>query len=50
MMASLLISDSKQQGNNINVFLTLLVENLDKLWRDDVHTYNIFCMKEQFII
>jgi Transposase family tnp2 len=49
MMMSLLISDPKQSGNDIDVFLTPLVQDLNKLWRDDVRIYDTY-KKEHCII
>jgi Transposase family tnp2 len=62
MMMLLLISGHKQPGNDIDVFLTPLVQELNKLWRDDVHIYDgykkehciiqaiIFCTINDFLV
>lgn len=39
-MVSLLIPDIKQQGNNLDVHLQLLNEELKDLWFDDLEIYN----------
>jgi Transposase family tnp2 len=45
----LLISGPKQLDNDIDVFLAPLLEELHKLWRDDVRIYDAN-LKEQFIL
>jgi Transposase family tnp2 len=49
MMMSLLISRPKQSDNDIYVFLTPLVDDLSKLWRDDMRVYDAY-IKEHCII
>ncbi|XP_048502844.1 uncharacterized protein LOC125498643 [Beta vulgaris subsp. vulgaris] len=50
MMLSLLISGPKQPGNNIDVYLTPLVDDLRKLWDEgvsvlDAHTNEMFTLR-----
>jgi Transposase family tnp2 len=40
MIMPLLISGPKQLDNDIDVFLAPLLEELHKLWRDDVRIYD----------
>jgi Transposase family tnp2 len=49
MMMSLLISSPKQRDNDIDVFLTPLLDDLTKLWRDGVRVYDAY-MKECCIV
>jgi Transposase family tnp2 len=49
MILSLLISGPKQPGNDIDVFLVPLVEDLRKLLTDDVCVYDAY-MKKHYII
>jgi predicted YcjX-like family ATPase len=49
MMMPLLNSGPKQSGNDIDIFLTPLVQDLNKLWRDVVRIYDAY-KKEHFII
>jgi Transposase family tnp2 len=48
-MMSLLILGLKQPDNDIDIFLALLVDDLSKLWRDNVRVYDAY-MKEHHII
>jgi len=49
MIMPLLISGPKQPGNDIDVFLAPLLEELHKLWRDGVRIYDAN-LKEWFIL
>jgi Transposase family tnp2 len=46
---SLLISGPKQPGNDIDVYLAPLLEDLNKLWKDGVRIFDTY-LKEYFII
>jgi Transposase family tnp2 len=48
-MLSLLISGPKQPGNDIDVYLAPLLEDLNKLWKDGVRIFDAY-LKEYFII
>ena len=48
-MMSLLISGPKQPGNDIDVYLAPLLEDLAKLWRDGVRIFDSHA-KESFIL
>ena len=39
-MLSMMIAGPRQQGNDIDVYLTLLIEDLRKLWVDGVDVYD----------
>ena len=39
-MMPLLISGPIQPGNNIDVYFSTLIEDLNKLWRDGVHVFD----------
>jgi len=45
MMLSMMISGSKQPGNDINVYLNPLVEDLKLLWLDDVEVFDVVASK-----
>ena len=59
-MMPLLISGPKQPGNDIDVFLAPLIEELERLWKDGIRVYDahkkewcvirvmIFCMVNDF--
>ncbi|XP_078161105.1 uncharacterized protein LOC144557158 [Carex rostrata] len=47
IMMSLLIQGPRQPGNDIDVYLAPLIENLQKLWRDGVRVWDAYG-KEQF--
>jgi Transposase family tnp2 len=47
LMMPLLISDPRQPGNDIDVYLTLLIEDLQKLWKEGVEVYDSY-LKEYF--
>jgi Transposase family tnp2 len=49
IMLSLLISGPKQPGNDIDVYLTPLLEDLNKLWKDGVRIFDVY-LKEYFIL
>jgi Transposase family tnp2 len=49
IMLSLLISGSKQPGNDIDVYLAPLLEDLNKLWKDGVRIFDVY-LKEYFIL
>ncbi|XP_027361200.1 uncharacterized protein LOC113869190 [Abrus precatorius] len=42
MMLSLLISGPKQPRNDIDVYLSLLIEDLKRLWENDIEVYDGF--------
>jgi Transposase family tnp2 len=46
---SLFISSPKQLENNIDVYLTLLLDDLHKLWTEDVEVWDAY-LKEYFIL
>ena len=46
MMLSLLISGPKQPGNDIDVYLESLIEDLQILWNDGVQAYDAY--KKEF--
>jgi Transposase family tnp2 len=46
-MTSLLISDPKQSGNDIDIYLAPLIEDLQKLWKEGVEMYDSY-LKEYF--
>jgi Transposase family tnp2 len=48
-MLLLLISSPKQLGNDINVHLATLLENLNNLWKDDIKIFDVY-LKEYFIL
>jgi Transposase family tnp2 len=48
-MLSLLISDPKQPGNDIDIYLASLLEDLNKLWKDGVRIFDAY-LKEYFIL
>ena len=39
-MLSMMITDSRQPGNDIDVYLSLLIEDLQKLWEDGVDVWD----------
>jgi Transposase family tnp2 len=43
------ISDPKQPGNDIDVYLALLLEDLNKLWKDGVRIFDAY-LKEYFTL
>ena len=47
MMLSMMISGPRQPGNDIDVYLSPLVEDLRKLWDEGVVVFDAFC-KETF--
>jgi Transposase family tnp2 len=47
LMMSLLISGPRQPGNDIDVYLTPLIEDLQKLWKEGVEVYDSY-LKEYF--
>jgi Transposase family tnp2 len=49
IMLSLLISGPKQSGNDIDVYLAPLLEDLNKLWKDGVRIFDAY-LKEYFIL
>jgi Transposase family tnp2 len=49
IMLLLLISDPKQAGNDIDVYLAPLLEDLNKLWKDGVRIFDAY-LKEYFIL
>jgi Transposase family tnp2 len=49
IMLSLLISGPKQPGNDIDVYLVPLLEDLNKLWKDGVMIFDVY-LKEYFIL
>jgi Transposase family tnp2 len=48
IILSLLISGPKQPGNDIDVYLAPLLEDLNKLWKDRVRIFDAY-LKEYFI-
>jgi Transposase family tnp2 len=46
---SLFISSPKQLENNIDVYLTLLLDDLHKLWTEDIEVWDAY-LKEYFIL
>ena len=40
MMLSMMISGPRQSGNDIDVYLSLLIEDLTKLWDERVLVFN----------
>lgn len=42
MMLTLLILGSKQNGNDIDVYLTALIDNLKTLWKVCIEAYNVY--------
>ena len=42
MMLSMMISGPRQPGNDIDVYLTSLIEDLTKLWDERVLVFNGF--------
>jgi Transposase family tnp2 len=49
IMLSLLILGPKQPGNDIDVYLAPLLEDLNKLWKDGVRIFDAY-LKEYFIL
>jgi hypothetical protein len=49
MMMPLLISGPKQPGNDIDVYLAPLFEDLMKLWEDGVKIFDA-CLQEEFVL
>ena len=49
MMLSMMISGPRQPGNDIDVYLSPLVEDLRKLWDEGIVVFDAFC-KEMFEI
>ena len=45
MMLSMMISDPKQPGNDINVYLSPLIEDLKLMWDQGVQVLDEFAMK-----
>jgi len=42
MMLSMVISSPKNPGNNIDVYLNLLIEDLKLLWNEGVNVFDVF--------
>jgi Transposase family tnp2 len=40
-MLSLLISISEQPGNDIDVYVQSLLDDLDKLWKDNLKVFDV---------
>ena len=49
MMLTLLISGSKQHCNDIDVYLTTLIDDLKTLWEAGIEAYNV-CRQESLIL
>nr|GFA18617.1 hypothetical protein [Tanacetum cinerariifolium] len=49
IMMSLLISDPKQPGNDIDVYLSPLIDDMKTLWKPGIEMYDAY-MKEKFIL
>ena len=43
IMLSMMISGPRQPGNDIDVYLSLFIEDLRKLWEDGVDVFDGYC-------